>query len=236
MSTQEEKHKKLAETLAKYHITYGPIENDITLEKVFSLYINKKFIEPNTREEYVFYAVYYQFIEKDYAKMKLWYKKAIKLKSAAAMYNSASYYQRVEKNYVKMKKYYQMAIKYKQPKAMNNLGRYYYTVEKNFKKAKRLYLMAIKLNNIKAISNLAKYYKDKQKWQKALELYLLDAKKYETQIREILQHENVLLSFLEKHTTLIKENSELKLENEHLKYKPGHIGAISAKEHFESLL
>ena len=236
MSTPEEKHKKLADILEKYRITYDPIKSDITLEKVYSLYINKEFIEPNTCDEYVYYGIYYQFIEKDYVKMKLWCKKAIDLKSTAALCNLGIYYRYIKKNYIKMKKYYKMAIKLNFSMPMNNLGAYYHDVEKNNIKMKKYYKMAIKLNNIKAISNLAKYYKDKQKWQKALEIYLLDAKTFEKEIRELFQQKDVLLPFLQKYTTLIKDVSELKLENEHLKYKPGRVGAISAKQHFESLL
>jgi len=101
---------------------------------------------------------YYQYVEKDYKKMKKYYEMAIDLKNANAMNNLGGYYHMVEKDYEKMKKYYLMSIDLKNANAMNNLGGYYYMVEKDYEKMKIYYFMAIELKFASAMFNLGRYY------------------------------------------------------------------------------
>lgn len=209
----ENKHKALKEIFTTHNIVYYPLD-DTSLEKVYNLFVNNIVTEPTTNREYISYGIYYYNINIDY---------------------------------VKVKKYYDYAIENNSVTAMNNLGIYYEDVEKNMKEAKKLYLMAVKDKCSLAIYNLARYYKRKQKWEKALEIYLVKPKKFEKDILGVLQKRNlshVLLSkYIKNVSNLQQENSELKLENsdlkltvEHLKYKPGKVGAKQAEEHFKTLL
>lgn len=181
-------------------------------------------------------AKYYYNIEKDYDRMKKYALMAIEHKCSDAMHFLGWYYHTVEKQYDQGKKYYLMAIEHKHPNAMYNLAVYYQNVEKDYNQMKKYYLMAIEYDYSDATVNLCKYYQDKQKWNKALDVYMRDFRTFETEIKNLLQHEGVLLYLLEKRSSILRENKELKLENEHLKYKPGKIGANQAKEHFASLL
>ena len=68
---------------------------------------------------------YYQFVEKNYDKMKTYYTMAIQHGHTNAMYNFGRYYQYVEKNYEKMKTYYTMAIQHGDSDAIQDLSWYY---------------------------------------------------------------------------------------------------------------
>jgi TPR repeat protein len=120
--------------------------------------------------------LYYQFIEKDYNKMKKYY--LLVVDNGNAMNNLGYYYKFVEKNYNEMRKYYLKAIKHNNSNAMNNLGEYYYII-KNYNEMKKYYLMAIEHgNNSNTMNNLGYYYRFVEKNYDEMKKYYLMAIEY----------------------------------------------------------
>jgi len=97
-----------------------------------NLDVNKIDIESMKLDPEYKLGVHYQFVEKKYDQMKIYYIKSIKNGNSLAMCNLGFYYQYIEKNYEQMKKYYLMAIEYAETNAMFNLSHYYRNIEYDY--------------------------------------------------------------------------------------------------------
>lgn len=87
----------------------------------------------------------YYHVNKEYRKMKYYYRQAILYESnSAAMNNLGFYYHKVKRNFNKALCYYDMAVSLDNPCAMNNLAYYYHYVEKKYNKALYYYTLAYK--------------------------------------------------------------------------------------------
>lgn len=213
-----EKHNSLSIILGNFRVSYIPIESETSLDRIYQLFVNKQFTEPENDIEYNYYGLYFQHIDNDYDKTKKYFKLAIEKNNSNAMNNLGLYYELIEKNFVKMEKWYLMAIEHKNSQAMKNLGAYYEHDANTPEKALELYLK----NHIEFKKKILSILREKVMLNVFIEKYIL------------LSTENTELK--EDVTKLIKDLSELKLTVEHLKYKPGKVGAKQAKEHFDSLL
>lgn len=180
-------------------------------------------------------ALYYNKFEIDVDKMIKLYLMAIELKNPFAMGHLANYYYIID-NYELMEKYYLMSIELNHTNSMANFG-YYYFKQKDFIQMKKYYRMAFQNKSTIGIQYFAEYYGWKNKWSKALDLYMLKPDEFKQEILSIFTNQqDILQTFLRTHVDTVKENTELKLYVEHLKYKPGNVGAKKAKSHFESLI
>tara|TARA_R110001599_G_scaffold54300_1_gene151116 strand:+ start:1090 stop:1962 length:873 start_codon:yes stop_codon:yes gene_type:complete len=169
--------EELKNCLEKYGLIYVPIDGEDSLTKIYNLWVNNIFEEPELQTEIFYYGSYYQNVEKNYDLMKKYYLLGIKLNDVLSMHNLANYYNIVEKNYDLMKKYYLLGIKLNDFLSMNNLADYYNLVEKNYDLMKKYYMMAIKLNNKISMNNLACYYEYIEKnYDLAKKYYLMAIK------------------------------------------------------------
>lgn len=154
--TELDKHKILEDTFSKYNcvikIQVGP-----SLDKIYDFIIHKKYVEPTNSEEYEYYGLYYQYIEKDYDKMKEMYLTAIKHTNFNAANNFGVYYYQIEKDFEQTKKYLLMGIEQGNLYCMSNLGVYYYE-NGDYDQMKKYYLMAIEHVHVKAMYYLGLYY------------------------------------------------------------------------------
>ena len=242
--TPQEKHEFIITALSRAKINYIRIETLESLDKIYNLFANNDVTaEPETGEEYNYYGIYHEHIKKDITLAKTYYLQAVEHKDSNGMNNLAWIYAEVEHDFDKSKHFYMMAIEHGNTTGMCNLANYYGKVEKDFVKLEKYYRIAIDYGDIHAIKHLATWCEIQNKWTQAFELYMLDPIKYEIQIAKLFERPDVLQLFLLKHQVLIKKNqdmsieiSQLKLQVEHLRFKPGREGAKQAKEHFESLI
>lgn len=185
----------------------------------------------------------------DYAEK--YYKMSIEKGNDDAMNNLAFCY-KLNKQYDEAKKYFLMAIEKGNPVAMNNFGSYYLQ-KKQYDDAEKYLKMAIEKGNADAIDNLALSYQQNGKWNDAIEYFLQilkSAHQNPTLVGDFMNNiKNNLKKFLEedvaknkmldiylKNYSEIEElrstNLSLAAENTHLKYVPGGIGYVEAKNHF----
>ena len=165
----------IKEILAKYNCLYIAINDSFSIKKIRSLLVDNNIYEPSNVTEIHYLGWYYEYIEKDYVKMKRYYLMAVDKGDPNAMNNLGLYYENIEKDYVKMKRYYLMAIDKGNSNAMTNLGWYYKNIEKEYDLMKKYYLMAIDNGCSKAMSNLGVYYSYTEKNYDLMKRYFLMA-------------------------------------------------------------
>jgi TPR repeat protein len=148
--------------------------------KYYNLFINNIIFILDEKSEcksndYFCLGCYYQFIEKKYEQMKIFYLKAIENGNSSAMNNLGCYYQDIEINYEQMKIFYLKAIEKGNIDAMVNLGYYYQNIEKNYEQMKIFYLKAIEKGSIDAMNELGEYYEDIEKNYEQMKIFYLKA-------------------------------------------------------------
>ena len=114
----------LISILNRYNLTYLPIDDSKSLDKIVRLFDEQLEFEATADIEYFYKGVYHKYITKNYHEMKKYYKIAIDLGNVNAMFNLGVYYQYI-KNYNEMEKYYKMAIGLGHSHAYANLVFYY---------------------------------------------------------------------------------------------------------------
>ena len=167
--------------LKEIKLKFVEISNNSSIDIVYDLLVNglehdnKMLKAIDDSVVYFYYGYCYQYIKKDYAKMKNYYIDAIIKCNNDAMIELQEYYREIEQNnglalfyialyheklsnYPKMKQYYSMAISKGNILAMFNLGLYYHQIEKNYVEMKKHYLMAIEKGSVMAMFNLGYYY------------------------------------------------------------------------------
>lgn len=103
------------------------------MKKMKDLYINSGSLISLSNLGY-----YYQYIEKNYEKMKEYYLKAEKSDNVTLLFNFGYYYQYTEINYNKMLKYYLRAIEKGNNDPIIYLG-YYYLKIKDYEEMKKYF-------------------------------------------------------------------------------------------------
>ena len=236
--TPEEKLSSITSILSKHRIRNIQIQKPESIDKIYSLFVTAvQHVEPETGEECNFYALYYDQVKKDYGLAEKYYLQAVEHKDSNAMNNLGRLYETFEQDVNKRKHYYTMAVEHGNITGMTNLGRYFEETEYDFVQMKKYYKLAIeKGNDFCAIEFFTNYYERQNKWNKALNLYMLNPNQFGEQIANVLGRQEVLQPFLLKYQNMIKENTELKFQVEHYRFKPGREGAKQAKDHFESLI
>lgn len=174
----------------------------------------------------------------NFKKMKKYYLKAIELGESDAMFALGFYYNERLK-YEKMKKYYLLAIQYGHSNAMNILAQYYQYIETNYDLMKRYYLMAINLGDFVAMRNLARHYYERiGDREQAKYYFLLAAASAPEYLREY--YYKSLENFYEKSciediVNLFAENVNLKNEIIELRYAPGGVDYMQAKQRIDEM-
>ena len=130
---------------------------NLSINKIFNLYILNKYENPTKDYEYIYYAQYYK-INNNINKMIEFYKLGIECNDIECMDNLARYYENI-KEYDNMLKYYIMAIDNNCIHSMDNLALYYKDIM-DYDNMIKYYLIGIEYNNINCMINLANYYKE----------------------------------------------------------------------------
>ena len=154
--------------LEKYDLKYVKIENNNSLTKIYNLFKSNIFEEPSTDIEYYYYAIYYQYTEKNYDLMKKYYLMAIELNDSESMYYLGWYYKYIEKNdqtFVELYKYEDKEdiINLFNDKFKNNINldqKYYYSFLQ-WKSENRSNIVKIKQDIIRKTNIFPKYYDEK---------------------------------------------------------------------------
>src|SRR3989304_6674894 len=172
--------------------TYIDIKNEKSIKKIYNLFFDHIFVEPENGIEYLYFGWFYQYAKKDYEQMKKYYLMAIDKGVSEAMYILGYYYEHIdlEKDYEQMKKYYLMAIDKGVYKAMFNLGYYYEHIKKDYEQMKKFYLMASDKGDSQAMNNLTTFYKNNNDYPSLIKLYHKYNKK-----EELIK---ILFTFLQK--------------------------------------
>src|SRR3989304_5436421 len=163
--------------------TYIDIKNEKSIKKIYNLFFDHIFVEPENGIEYLYFGWFYQYAKKDYEQMKKYYLMAIDKGVYEAMFNLGSYYA-TEEEYKLMKKYYLMAIDKGDSNAMYILGYYYEHIdlEKDYEQMKKYYLMAIDKGVYEAMFNLGYYYEHiKKDYEQMKKYYLMASDKGDSQ-------------------------------------------------------
>lgn len=161
--------KALRDECIRLNLKYVTIA-DGSIEKIYNLWINEIFVEPDNEIEYLYFGSYYVHKSPiiDHELVKKYYTRAIEEGNVPAIYDLGKYYGTIEKNNELMKKYLLLAIeKHGDTIAMNNLALYYKEVEQNVILSKKYYHMAIEGGNKMSCRNLGICY-FKKKPMKAL--------------------------------------------------------------------
>lgn len=152
------------------------ILSDIEIRKIYELYTNNIYDSLfNNETYYLFYALYLQYIEKNYAKMMSLFQQLITRGNIKALYYTGYYYEKIEE-YEEMLIYYNLAIKAGYYEIYNNIGSIYLLNEKmrNISIAKKYFKEGIKYKNTKCMINLGICYLNfDKKYDKALFLFKL---------------------------------------------------------------
>lgn len=119
---------------------------------------------------------YYQDIEHNYDKMKLYYLLGIDHQDNICMNNLGYYYQHVEKNYNMAIKYYKLGIALNDTLCMNNLGNYYEKI-KDYPMMSKYYLMGIEHGCKYCMDDLAYYYDKNEQYEQMIKYYLMAIKR-----------------------------------------------------------
>ena len=101
--------EELIKIFNEYNITYIQMNDDM-INKIYNLFKNDIFYNPENGDEYKFLGLYYENIKKDYEKAEKYYLMAIEKGNVDAMNNLGIYYYNIKKDYEKAEKYYLMAI------------------------------------------------------------------------------------------------------------------------------
>lgn len=236
--TPEEQYDRIVFRLKLHGIYNIKIHNPESIGKIYNLFVNDVHDatnEPKTGEECNYYGLYYELIKEDFFSAKKYYLEAVEHTDLNSMSNLGRLYHYGYKDFDKAKHFYMMGIEHKHGPSMSNFGWYFEDVEHDFVQMEKYYRMAIEHGDSCGIRNLADYYETKKEWFKALELYMLQPTEFREQILEVFKHIDTF-KFIKKHFEMITENTRLKLQVEHFRFKPGGKGAKRAKEHFESLI
>lgn len=157
-------------------ITKGGYYVDIpeeSIDNIYNLVINNICIEPEKDVEYLYYGLYYRFLNNE-EKMMKYTLASIEFGNTNAMANLATMYKR-KKDHPNMIRYYLMAIKKSSAIAMNNFADYYRD-QKDYDNMIKYYLMAIKNGCIESAINLANYYEEKEDYFNTIKFYIIALK------------------------------------------------------------
>ena len=117
--------KKVLMRYNRYYYTYTPIDNELSIKKIYSLLVDNNIYEPSNVTEMIYLGYYYEEIEKDDDLMKKYYRMASDEGNLYSMNHLGCHYKNVEKDYDLMKKYFLIAIDKGHLRAMTNLEIYY---------------------------------------------------------------------------------------------------------------
>ena len=115
-----------------------PIDDENSLRKIYDLFIDDIFVEPELDIEFLYYGYYFNG-KGDYEQMKRYYFIAIYKGYSEAMFRLGNFYYE-QNDFKNMKIYLKMAIEKKDSSAANRFGCYYYE-HKNYDKALKYFLL-----------------------------------------------------------------------------------------------
>lgn len=177
--SEQEMEEKLTKYLNPRGYQYTKINDKVTLQRVYNLFLYNRQtdlnVTENTNNEDILYLYWgmYHFLNSNYDTMKNYYLMAIEKKNAMAMTYLASYFDSA-RDYDNAIKYYLMAVEKENILAMRNLANLYRR-QKKYKSMKKYYKMAIeKGDDLNSMENLADYYKSRYN-NKNMEKYFLMA-------------------------------------------------------------
>lgn len=140
-------------TVDNFEILY---DDDVTIDSLHNMAIECKITKMYTNMKkyfltsyYIFNDIkslhelgyYYQYLEKDYNKMKKYYNICVKNNYIKSMNNLGIYYHITEKNNKKAKYYYELSISHGSITSLCNFAVYYQYVEKDYDKMIEKYLL-----------------------------------------------------------------------------------------------
>lgn len=156
------------------NLSYVPILEPDSLQKITDLYFHDILFNPQTLTE-MFYVGRWHRIKENYDEMLKYLKNGIERGYEDSMNELGSYYYNIEDNIDEAKKYHMMGVKKGNVLSMCNLG-IIHMYNGDYKLGKKYFKMASKKGNVYAMNKLGVYYlehkKNTQKYIKAKSYFL----------------------------------------------------------------